>query len=97
MFKGKTGRLESRGKIQFYWILGHCGVEVNERAGSEAKKSIEEGRDSKLLLPVADLKAQWEKKENRSFKISVKIPKGTKEKATLKGTTGVARLRGSAR
>jgi hypothetical protein len=39
----------------------HCGVEVNERADSEAKQSIREGRDSQLLLSVADLKAQWKK------------------------------------
>jgi hypothetical protein len=36
-------------------------------ADSEAKQSnnqsIKEDRDSKLLLPVADLKAQWKKKD----------------------------------
>jgi ribonuclease HI len=46
------------GKVQFYWIPGHCGVQVTERAHSEAKQSIIEGRDNQLLLPVADLKAQ---------------------------------------
>jgi ribonuclease HI len=39
MLKDKIERLELR-EIQFYWILGHCGVEVTERAGSEAKQSI---------------------------------------------------------
>jgi ribonuclease HI len=46
MLKDKIERLESRGKIiQFYWIPGHCGIEVNERADSEAKQAIREGRD----------------------------------------------------
>jgi hypothetical protein len=63
MLKDKIQRLDSQGeKIQFYWIPGHCGVEVNERADSEAMQSIRDGRDSQLLLPVADLKAQWKKK-----------------------------------
>jgi ribonuclease HI len=43
------------------WIPGHCGVGVNERADSKAKQSIKVGRDSQLLLPVADLKAPWNK------------------------------------
>jgi ribonuclease HI len=47
MLKDKVERLESRGKqIQFYWIPGHCEVEVNERADFEAKQAIKEGRDS---------------------------------------------------
>jgi hypothetical protein len=63
MLKDKTERLELRGKIiKFYWIPGHCGIEVNKRADMETKYSIKEGRDSQLLLPVADLKAQWKKK-----------------------------------
>jgi hypothetical protein len=33
----------------------------------------------------------------RSFAVSVKTPKGTEEKATLKGTTGMACLYGSTR
>jgi ribonuclease HI len=56
--KDEIERLESQGKIQFYWISGHCGVEVNETADSEAKQSIKEDRDSQLPLPVAYLKAQ---------------------------------------
>jgi hypothetical protein len=31
----KTGI--ARGKMKFYGIPGHCGVEVNQRADSEAK------------------------------------------------------------
>jgi ribonuclease HI len=54
-----------RRKIQLYWILGHCGVEANERASSEAKQSIREGRDSQLLLPVAHLKSPMEKERQR--------------------------------
>jgi hypothetical protein len=48
--------------MQFYWIPGYLGFEVNERADSEANQSIKEGRDCQLLLPVADLKALWKKK-----------------------------------
>jgi ribonuclease HI len=49
MLKDKTERLETGGrKIQFYWIPGHCGVEVNEIADSEAKHSNKEDRDSQL-------------------------------------------------
>jgi ribonuclease HI len=62
--KDKIKRLESHGeKIQFYWIPGHCAVEVNERADLVAKQSMKESRDSQLLLPMADLKAQWKKKD----------------------------------
>jgi hypothetical protein len=32
------------------------------RADSEAKQSIEEGRDIQIILPVEDLKAHWKKK-----------------------------------
>jgi ribonuclease HI len=47
MLKDKIERLESRGKIiQFYWIPGHCGIEVNERADSEAKQAIKVDRQS---------------------------------------------------
>jgi ribonuclease HI len=62
MLKDKIERLESRGKIiQFYWIPGHCRIEVNERAIFEAKQAVREGRDSQLLLPVGDLKTQGKK------------------------------------
>jgi hypothetical protein len=47
------------------------------RADSEAKKSIKEGKDSQLLLPVADLKAQWKKKGKKNFSVS---PKGERRK-----------------
>jgi hypothetical protein len=35
---------------------------MNEPADWEAKQSIKEGRDSQIILPVADLKAQRKKK-----------------------------------
>lgn len=88
----KIERLESQGeKEQYYLITGHCGVEVNETADLEAKK----GRESQLLLPVANLKFRGKRKEKRNLKLSVKTPTGTGEKATLKGTAGMNRLRGS--
>jgi hypothetical protein len=51
---------------------------------------------SQLLLSVADLKAQGKKKAKKSFTVSVKTPKGTEDKATFKGTTGLARFGGFA-
>jgi hypothetical protein len=36
-------------------------------------------------------------KAKRSFTVFVRPPNGTEEKITLKGTTGMARLRGSVR
>jgi hypothetical protein len=59
--------------------------------------AIKESRDRQLLLPVADLNAQWKRKAKRNFTVSVKTPKATEEEATLKSTTGMASLRGSAR
>jgi hypothetical protein len=52
-------------KIQFYWIPGHCGIEVIVKADSEVKQSIKEGRDSQLLLPVAYLLSSVEKERQR--------------------------------
>jgi hypothetical protein len=40
----------------------HCRVEVKERADLVAKQAFKEGEDSQLLLPVAELKAQWKKR-----------------------------------
>jgi ribonuclease HI len=38
ILRDKIERLKSRGEeIQFYWIPGQCGVEVNKRADSDAK------------------------------------------------------------
>jgi ribonuclease HI len=98
MLKDKIERLKSRGeKIQFYWIPEHCGVEVNERADSDVKQSIKEGRDSQLLLPVADLKAKWKKKGKEELHSFCQNTKRAEEKATLKGTAGMAHLHGSTR
>ncbi|PNF30200.1 hypothetical protein B7P43_G08428 [Cryptotermes secundus] len=93
MLKDKTERLESRGKkIQFYWIPGHCGVEINERVDSQAKLAIKEGRDSQLLLPVADLKTEWKmkgKEELHSFCQNTKQERGERyfERYYRKGST----------
>jgi ABC-type uncharacterized transport system ATPase component len=98
ILKDKIKRLESRGKkIQFYWILGHCGVEVNERADLEGKQLIKEGKVVNYYYQWQILKPSGKRKKKRCFRVTVKTLKGTEEKATLKGTTGMARLRGSAR
>jgi hypothetical protein len=98
MLKDKIERLKSRGeKIQFYWIPGHCGVklirDLTRRQGNQLKK----GKIIKYYYQWQILKSSGKRKAKRSFTISVKTPKGTKEKATLKGTTGMARLRSSSR
>jgi hypothetical protein len=57
----------------------HCGFEVNETADSKAKKSIKEGRDGQLILPVADLKTQWKKEgkeELHSFRQNTQRDRG---------------------
>jgi hypothetical protein len=76
---------------------GSCGVEVNERADSEAKQSIKEGRDRQMLLLAADLKAQWEQKSREELHSLLKSPKGTEKEDILVGTTGMACSRGSVR
>jgi hypothetical protein len=43
------------------------------------------------------LKPSEKRKAKRGFTVSVKTPKGTEKKANLKGTTEIARSRGSAR
>jgi DnaJ-class molecular chaperone len=42
-------------------------------------------------------KSSGKKEAEKNFTVSVKTPNGTEEKATLKGTAGMARLRGSVR
>jgi ribonuclease HI len=78
--KDKLERLESRGnKIQLHYIPGDCEVQVNETADLEAKQSIKKGRDSLLLLLMADLKAQRKKKgkeELHSFCQNTKRDRG---------------------
>jgi hypothetical protein len=78
--KDKIERLELRGKrIKFDWIPGHCEVEVNERAVSEAKQSIKEGRDSQILLTVADLKTHWKKKDKELHRLCQNTKRDTEE------------------
>jgi hypothetical protein len=72
-------------------------IEVNERADSEAKQAIKEGRESQLLLPVADLRTNWKKKVKEELHSLCQNTKRDKEKNNLKGTTGMARLRVSSR
>jgi hypothetical protein len=84
-------------RFQFYWILGHCGVEVNKRAFLEASNQSKKAERVNYYYQWQILKP-CENKAKRSFPVSVKTLKRTEEKATLKGTTtGIARLRGSAR
>jgi hypothetical protein len=49
-------------KSNFTGSRGTAELKFNERADSEAKQAIKEGRDSQLLLPVADLKTQGKRK-----------------------------------
>jgi hypothetical protein len=84
-------------KIPFYWIPGHCGAEVNERADPEAKQSINEAEIVNYYYQWQSLYPSGKRKAKKNFTVSVKTPNGIKGKANLKGTTGMARLRGSAR
>jgi hypothetical protein len=61
---------------------------------SEAKQEIKEGRDSQLWQIS---KPSGKRKARKNFTVFVKTPNGTREKTTLKGATGMVRLRGSAR
>jgi hypothetical protein len=77
--KDKIERLESRGKIQSYWLPGQSEIEINESADSEAKQAIRGGEDSQFLLSMAGLKAQWKKngkKELHSFCQNTKRDRG---------------------
>jgi ribonuclease HI len=99
MLKDKAG-LESRWKkIQFYWIPGHCGVEVNERVRKLTQKQINLSKKAEVVnyYQWQILKPSGKRKAKRSFTVSTRTPKRTEERSTLKGTTGMARLPGSLR
>jgi hypothetical protein len=97
MLKDKIEGLESRGKkSNFIGSWGTVDMKLM-RADSEAKQSVKEGRDSQLLLQVADLKAQWKKKGKDELHNFCQNTKRDGEKTTLKATTRTAPLRGSAR
>jgi hypothetical protein len=73
-----------------------CGVKVNERAELEAKQSKK--------TEIINYSYQWQiskssgkRKATKNFTVFIKTPNGKAEKTTLQGTTGMARLRGSAR
>jgi hypothetical protein len=81
------------------WVAFNClcsYVDVNETADSQAKQSIEEGKIVNYYQ-WQTLKPSGKRKAKGSFTVSVKTPKGTEQKATLKRTTGMSRLGGSAR
>jgi hypothetical protein len=65
-----------------------CISSITVRADSDAKKSIKEGTDSKILLPVAYLEAQCKKKGNELHSFC---------QNTETDSRGMARLPGSAR
>jgi hypothetical protein len=60
------------------------------RQSNQPKKAEIVNYQWHILKPIGKRKAK------RSFTISVKTPNGTEDKTTLKGTTRMARLRGSA-
>jgi hypothetical protein len=65
----------------------YCGIDVNERTGV-AKKSVTE--IVKYYYRWHILKPSGKRKKERSFTVSVKIPKWTEEEATMKSTTEAA-------
>jgi hypothetical protein len=98
VLKDKIERLESRGKqIQFYWILDTVDLKLTRgptRRQSNQSKKVE---TVNYYYQWQILEPSGKRKTKKSFTVSVKTPKGTEERATLKGTTGRARLRDSAR
>jgi hypothetical protein len=65
-------------------VPGHCRVQVNKRFDSKAKQSIKEGKDSQLLLPVADLKTQWAKKGKEELQFLSKHQTGERREMLQK-------------
>jgi hypothetical protein len=93
MLKDKIERLESRGKkIKFYWIPGNCRGPTRRKSNQSKKaETVNYYYQLQILKPIGIREAK------RSFTVSAKTPNGTEDKTTLKGTTRMARLRGSAR
>jgi hypothetical protein len=97
MLEDKTERLESREKIQFYWIP--VAVELKLTRGPTRRQ----GNQSKKVQIVyyyhqwQILKPSGTRKARKNFTVSVTTPKGREEKATLKATKGMAELHSSAR
>jgi hypothetical protein len=73
----------------FHVSSPECNITDSRSDVSEVEKSIQSTE--------VCLKPSGKRKAKRSFTVCVKTPKGTEEKATLKGTMGMASLRGSAR
>jgi hypothetical protein len=71
--------------------------EVNEKATRRQSYQSEKAETLNYYYQGQILKPSGKRKAKRSFTVSVKTPKGTEDKTTLKGSTGMARLRGSAR
>jgi hypothetical protein len=83
----------SEGK-KIYWIPGHCGVEVRgppQRQSNQSRQKHSISYQWQTLKPIGKIKAK------KSFTLSVKTQSGTEDKTTLKGTTGMVDLCGSAR
>jgi hypothetical protein len=66
---------------------------LSRRQSNQSKKA----EIGKYYYQWQILKPNGKRRAKMSLKMSVKTRKETKEKATLKGTTGMAGLRGSAR
>jgi hypothetical protein len=68
-----------------------------ERLDLRGKKSNFTGSWGTAELKLRILKPTEKRKAKENFTVRVKIPNGREGKTTLKGTTGMAFLRGSAR
>jgi hypothetical protein len=84
-------------EIHFYWTLGHCGVEVNEKLTRRQSNQSKKAEIVSYYYERHIFKPRGKRKAKRSLTVTVKTPKRTGENATLKGTTGMVRLRGSVR
>jgi hypothetical protein len=96
MLKDKTDRNREEKKYNFTGSRDSVELKLmrwpTRRQSNQSKKT-----DSQLLLAVADLKAQWKKKGKEELHSFCETPNGAEAKATSKGTTGMNRVRGSAK
>jgi hypothetical protein len=69
---------------------------LNRWKGWIVVPDFKEGRNSQILLPILLLKPSGSETK-RNYTVSGKTPNEAEEKAALKGSAGMSRLRGSAR
>lgn len=54
-------------KVKLHWVPAHVGIKFNEMIDEEAKKSINDGIDSQILIPHSDFKSEWKKQMREEY------------------------------